>query len=246
MGKEKLQGICDIHSHVIPNVDDGSTSLEHSIEMIKSLIEQGVSDLICTPHFRSRMFEPSLEAIQDNYRILEEEVKKRNLNIHLYLGREIFVTSTSGSLDRLKMRIKENVVQSLQNSAYYLLEFSYTKEIEISEIVYSLSSLNIKPIIAHVERYEYLDNNIVTNVAELKSSGALIQVNASAIVGADGGKIKKRVWQLLKNNLVDIVASDLHQNRINFIEKAYHVISKKLGIEKAKELFILNPKQIIK
>ena len=79
----------DIHSHIIPNGDDGSKSMEESISMIKEELKLGVNSIILTPHFRRRMFETSSDKIYLSFLSLQEEVKKLNLNIDLYLGQEI-------------------------------------------------------------------------------------------------------------------------------------------------------------
>ena len=106
-----MMKVIDIHTHIIPNVDDGSFNLETSIFLIKEEIKQGITDIICTPHFRRGMFETSREEILENYNLLKEEIKKQNLNINIYLGQEIYIRRYT-SLDRI---FQENRVFSMND-----------------------------------------------------------------------------------------------------------------------------------
>ena len=227
----------DVHTHVIPFVDDGSTSMEASILLIKKAIDDGVTDLICTPHYRKNMFEPKKLDIITNFMKLKEHIKKENLNINLYLGQEIKYDKNS------KTRILENELLTVNNLNYVLLEFSYDKDTDISEITYEYSIKGLIPIIAHIERYSYIKN--LEQVLEIKNSGALIQVNASAILGKHGMKIKKFVKKLIKNNLVDFVASDIHENREYNLKEAYLYIEKKFGKIIADNIFNNNAIRLI-
>ena len=129
------------------------------------------------------------------------------------------------------------------NSKYILLEFSYTKDIDISEIIYMAKNRTYEPIIAHVERYVYIDS--ISKVINLIQYGAKIQVNASSIIGKDGGKVKKFVNKLISLGLVDFVSSDIHQNRNNYLGVAYNYVVKKHGLEIADQIFRNNALEII-
>lgn len=223
----------DIHSHVIFGVDDGANSIEESIELIKSMISSGVTDLICTPHYRIGMFTTSFDIIENNFKVLCEEVKKQNLNINLYLGRETYFNkSIYDSLNLFKINDKKII----------LLEFSYTNNPEIEEVLYNVKRLGYIAIIAHVERYSYLS---IDDIIELKSKNVYIQINASTIVGKLGINEKKKAFKLIKANVVDFIASDIHYNRSNYMSKAYDIIRKKFGQDTANKLFNTNAKFII-
>lgn len=223
----------DIHSHIVFNVDDGADNIEQSIEMIKEMITNGVTDLICTPHYRLRMFTETKEVIENNFKLLCEEVKKQNLNINLYLGRETyFDKSIYNILNTLEINQK-NII---------LLEFSYTNNPDIEEVIYNIKRLGYRVIIAHVERYTYLK---VDDIINMKSKNVYIQVNASTILGKDGLKDKKKAFKLIKAGVVDFIASDMHYHRNNYLKKAYDIISKKFGKEIADKLFMTNALFII-
>ncbi len=228
----------DIHSHIIFGVDDGAKTIDESISLIKIEIENGVTDIICTPHYRKGMFEAQSNLIEENFNKLVEEIKKLNLPINLYLGREIYYN------EKVLDKIKNKQLYSLNNSNKYLIEYSYTSNTEIDEHVYNFSRFGYQMVIAHIERYEYITS--LDYVYELKELGALIQVNASTICGKNGHKQYKKVMNYIRNGLVDFVASDIHFSRINYMKDAYNIIKKKCGIEIAEKLFNSNAKILIK
>jgi len=233
-----MMRIIDIHSHIIPNVDDGSPNLETSIFLIEEQIKQGVTDIICTPHYRKGMFETSREDIVENFNLLKKEITNRNLNVSLYLGQETYLRRY-GSLEKA---IEINKIHTMNNTNYLLIEFSYTNELDLSEIVYTTKLKGYIPIIAHIERYEYVG---LEEAMEIVEAGGLIQVNASSVIGKHGGKIKKRVKKLLKNDLVSFIASDIHSNRKNYMQKAYQFICKKYSEQLANKLFFTNAMKMI-
>lgn len=218
----------DIHSHIIPFVDDGSSSIEQSLNMIDEAINQGITDIICTPHYRKNAFIVSADEIKENYLILKEKAKEKNIKI--FLGQEIYCRKTEEVIEILHNK----TVLPLNNSRFILLEFSYTEKIDISEVVYIANLKGYLPIIAHIERYHYLD---LDAVKEIKSSGGFIQINASSLMGKEGAKRKKFILTLLNERLVDFVASDIHQGRKNWMNKAYNLVAKKFGQEYGQKIF---------
>ena len=181
----------DIHAHIIPFVDDGARTLADSINMIEHEIAIGVDTIIATPHHIFHRYEKSVEEIKKNYELLVEEVKKRNLNINILLGQEIYYSSREDILSLLK----EKKLLTLNNTNRILLEFSFAKEPEdLTEIIYNLSVNGYEVIVAHVERYEWMN---IDKVIELRSEGALIQVNSDAVIGVTSLKEKRFVNHLL-------------------------------------------------
>ena len=208
----------DIHTHIIPYVDDGSSSLEESINMIKHEIDIGVTDIICTPHHIFHRYETTVEVIKERFNFLKEEVEKLNLPIKLYLGQEICYTHREDILGMLKA----GKLLTLNNTNRVLLEFSFTREPEdILDIIYNVNINGYEVIIAHVERYEWMDYQ---KVVALRNEGALIQINSNSYLGLTTWKEKRFVKKLLKHNLVDFVASDTHSFRPSTLDKSYKKI----------------------
>lgn len=227
----------DIHTHIIFGVDDGAKSLEESLTIIQNEIALGITDIICTPHYKVGMFDATYEQCYKNFNILSNEVRKRNLPVNLYLGREVYYKK---SIDYL-FNNKEQF--SINNTNTILLEFSYTIDPDIEEVLYQLRRKGIKVIIAHIERYNYINN--IEEVIGFKSMGALIQVNASTIIGKSGRKQKRRILKLIKLGLVDFISSDIHYSRVNYMKEAYEIINKKFGKIIADKLFNDNAKRLI-
>ena len=208
----------DIHTHVIPYVDDGSPNLETSLEMIKHEIAIGVDTIIATPHHIYKRYEKSVEEIKKNFQLLKEAVEKENLPIKLYLGQEICYTHREDILGLLK----EGKLLTLNNSNKVLLEFSFTREPEdLLDIIYNFGVNGYEVIIAHVERYEWITYQ---KVEDLRLEGAKIQINSNSYLGMTSFKEKLFTKKLLKHGLVDYVASDTHSFRPSTLDKAFKKI----------------------
>ena len=228
----------DIHTHIIPFIDDGSKSIESSIRMLKEEIDKGVTDIIFTPHFRRGMFESTIKKNKEEFNNLVEIINKEKLNINVYLGQEIYIRNQ----DSFKKYLDHGYIMPLKNTKYFLLEINYFDDIDISEVSYNVKLLGYKTVIAHFERYNYATSR---DASEVKNNDGLIQINASSICGAHGFKVKRRVMKLLKEDLVDFVSSDIHESRKNYFDKAYKILKKKFGEEYANKLCTENAKVLL-
>ena len=225
----------DIHAHILPFVDDGSDSLEHSLEMLLESSRMGVKRVICTPHYRRGFFAEEEQRIEEVFEELKAAAKERSIEVELYLGREFTV------YDGLVNDLKEGKFNSAKRNKFVLLEFPYDTETDIEEICYSVKLLGFVPVIAHIERYSYFRTEEC--VQRAKDCGAVIQVNASTIIQKPFPKETKFVKKLLKKRLVDIVASDAHYARGNSFGAAYEKIKAKYK-DYADLIFDINPTHI--
>ncbi len=230
--------LSDIHCHVIYGVDDGARNLYESLEMLKKAASQGVGTVIATPHFRHEMFDYPLPKIASNFEELKE--KAGEIGIKLYLGCEYHVNSD------IIGDIRSHRVHTMCDTKFVLCEFSYLTEFEyMRKYVSELVSNGFMPIIAHAERYKVFMDSIYS-ASELKSLGAMIQVNCDSVLGLSKRILKKTSRNMLKYEIADFVASDAHgiDYRPCRIEKCYELISKKYSAEYADLLFKENPKKI--
>jgi len=226
----------DIHTHILPYIDDGSNSLEESYKMLEKAVKIGITDIILTPHaLRINIPNYPKENLLESFNTFYEQVKNK-YNINLYLGQEISYHRN------LISELKDNKLLSLNGSEYILIELPFNNEIDdFDELVYSCKILGYKIIIAHVERYKYLN---FKKMIGLRDYGVLFQVNSNSITGRSGNELQKLVFKLFKNHLVEFVGSDVHSFRKNDLDEAYQVIEKKFGEELATKVFKNNPKEL--
>ncbi len=226
----------DIHAHILPFLDDGSASIELSLEMLKKEVSLGVTDVILTPHYRFEYKYPRAQT-QKVFTELVDETKKLGLKINLYLGQEIYIDRNYKAFFDSDERI------TLNDTKYVLIEFGNDKSQEVLDVVYELVRIGYKPIIAHLERYSFAELELAYQVKEY---GGLIQVNASSILSFMLNKEVKLVKQLFKHGLVDFVASDCHSFRENLMAKSYNRVLKNYGKAVAEKVFTENAQQIIR
>ena len=200
-----LNKIVDFHMHVVPSVDDGSRSVEESLQMLRLASEQGVTDVFCTSHNGYGIDDS--ERYLTSFSSLQSAVDEAKINIKIHKGCEIlcsadYINDTIYSLNR-------KAFFTMGDTRYVLVELYY--DVELSEaltIVKSLIKNGYKPIIAHVERYF---NITAEMVRELVENGALIQVNAFSFVDESDSKIRERARMALDNMCVHFIGSDAHR-----------------------------------
>lgn len=231
----------DIHTHIIPQIDDGSGSVEETFDLINEAKDAGFTDIILTPHYITNYYEtPGIEVkfLQES---LQKIVNDKNLGIKLHSGMEIYI---SEELDEL---IKEGTVITLADSKYILIEFPMnTKMRNIDQILFVIRNMGYKVIIAHPERYKFIQENIEYAI-QLVEQGCLLQANYGSIVEVYGKDVKKTIKKLLKLNLISFLGTDTHKQ--GTIYKMMPQILKKLGKyiseEKLYEITTENPKKIL-
>ena len=206
----------DIHTHILPNVDDGADSIDLAIYLLKQEIKEGVTKVVFTPHQTKQTLDK--EGLIKKFNEFKELTK--DLPLELYLGSEVYYYSG------IKEDLDNNKVLTLNDSKYVLIEFSTRVEYNIKDLLYDLSIKGYKPIIAHIERYDYLTYDDYFEISKY----ALIQVNSKSFFQRSYKKICKF---LLKNSLISFVASDCHDK---FRDVSFHA-TKKLIKRKNKELY---------
>jgi protein-tyrosine phosphatase len=189
----------DIHTHILPNYDDGCRTLEEARECLLKQKSNGVNHVILTPHFSIK---------DDKEHLIEyfEKFKKQveDIGVNLYLGAEVMYSR--GFIKALR----EKKVLTLNNSQYMLIEFEFFNTgVDMKEALYDVMCMGYKVILAHPERYDYLSINQLQSIKRL---GVLFQVNVSSLSGEHGLKAKSKALELHKKGMIDILASDCHRS----------------------------------
>lgn len=235
-----MEGFIDIHSHILPDMDDGSDSIEETMEILKTAYSEGIRIMIATPHSYS---EGSGNIVEDIDRRLEEIRKIADRPpIEIYKGCEIYYTHEVPEL------LSEKKLPVLAGSRYVLVEFSpVTEYIYITNALRNIMLAGYSPIVAHVERYMAVTKEI-GRIEELIDMGAYIQVNAKSITGESFSKVYHSIAKkLLKNRWIHFVATDTHNNssRAPKMKKCAQVIAKKCGQDYVNEILIENPGKVL-
>lgn len=194
----------DIHSHILPNVDDGAEDLEESIEMAKIYLDNGIDKVIATPHYiegyKSSSKDQNLKVLEE----LKEALYHKGLDLDVYLGNEVYITMDMISL------LEKGIISTLNHSRYVLIELSmFDMPLYVNNLIYELLLKDYIPIIAHPERNAKIieDPNLLYGFI---MKGALAQLNLPSLEGEYGERIKTTGEILLKNNMIHFVGTDTH------------------------------------
>lgn len=218
----------DLHSHILPGVDDGAQTLEDSLEMARKAISQGITHLMCTPHHNNGKYNNPADKIIRDVAALQNELDQRGLDLTLLEGQEVRLT------EYLLTAIKrEEILFTDLDNTYLLIEFP-TNEIPIyaEQVFYHLLSQGHVPVIVHPERNAVFreEPNRLVSFLEM---GTLTQLTAPSIVGIFGSEIQKTARLMLEHQMLYMVASDAHnlRHRTFLMKEAYEEIQKIGGIE---------------
>lgn len=233
-----MEGYYDIHTHIVPGVDDGSKNIGESLEMIKQMREQGVMTIIATPHYP----DSKSEKIKDSFNELKKNVNEKYPDMRIYLGNEIL--NGSGIIDDLK----SGKVLTLAESRYVLVEFlpgDSQKKIYSSLRQYIMNGYI--PVIAHIERYEsaYKDFDFLDEVINM---GAYIQMNTESLTGKIFDRRAAHCRKLLVNGYVHLLGSDCHGTKVRkpFMKSAFSKLSADfIESDRAKKILFENPEKIL-
>lgn len=200
-----MNKLIDIHAHIIPGVDDGSRDMEMSLAMLRSAAEQGVTAVFAASH--SFAYDHAPVRTREKYLELLECVKQAGIPVRIFPGMEMFCQSQT--IDQCIRKLNSGVYPTLNGTRFVLTEFDVWEgaERDSAECVRRLTAEGFIPIIAHAERYPFVNAG---SAERLKRSGALIQINVYSIEEARSG-VKYVARELLDRGLADILGSDTHR-----------------------------------
>jgi tyrosine-protein phosphatase YwqE len=202
----------DMHSHLIPNIDDGSQSLEESILMIKGLMRHGYTKSITTPHIMSEGYANTPEIILNGLKKVKNEIAKQEINFEIEAAAEYYID------DNFEKLLEETELLTFGNK-YLLFEFSYmNKPLNYMGIIKKIIDKGYKPVLAHPERYSFFHNDFDVYKG-LKNYGVYLQLNLFSLAGAYSQGPFAIGRQLLDNNLIDFLGTDIHNlGQLRYLE----------------------------
>ena len=247
-----MEGFVDIHSHILPNIDDGSTSVEETFAMFEQAYAEGITTIYVTPHCGLGYNGFDIEEARTVLQLVADTLGKMHPDMTLVLGNEILY------YENMIEDLKLGKIHALGNSPCVLVEFLPDADFEMMlEAVRELKAAHYAPVIAHVERYSCIQNDL-TLTKRLHKEGAYLQVNSDMLLEppveeTSNGVIgifkfppmmtniqtcKNTAWQLIKAGQVDFLASDAHGSEFRkpVMKTALQMIYKYVSPETALEI----------
>lgn len=197
----------DIHSHIIPGIDDGAKNLEESVALLQKMNDLGITQFVFTPHIMEGVWENSSAKIKEHFTLLQDHLATTELkHLTIRYGAEYMLDNNFSDLLSKKdiLPIKDTFI---------LVEMSYLNPpLNIYEQLFNIQIADYKPILAHPERYSFLHNNF-QEYSKLKEAGCFFQLNLLSLTNYYGKEVHKAAKQLIKNNMIDFVGSDTHHQK---------------------------------
>lgn len=229
----------DIHSHILPGIDDGSKSIEMTLDMLKRAEREGLENIVATPHFRRGCFEVTYNEVKDLVSKINKLLELEEIGVKVHVGQEVYFS------ERIIDDFEEGIIGTINDGKYMLLEFPMRKiPKEAADYMYELKLRGVTPIIAHPERY----SEVISNVEVLNDfidEGCLFQINAGSIRGDFGKDVKKTAEKLIKSGVYAFIGSDAHNNmgrNTGILEESQEVFKKNNYLE---EVFLDNSKKLL-
>lgn len=231
----------DFHTHILPNIDDGSKSVEETFNLIREAEKAGFDSIISTSHYIENYYESPVEEREEWIKALSGALKKESIDVELYLGNEVYFS------ENIIQLLNENKIAKINNSRYMLFEFAMNvKPINVYDVIYEMIQNKITPILAHPERYRFIQQD-PSLVYELIDTGVLMQANYSSIIGWYGEKAEILVKKFLESNMISFLGSDVHKPNTIYLKmpEILEKLEQTIGKDKLYELTTLNPKKVL-
>ena len=194
----------DMHSHVLPGIDDGAKTPQDSVILIRKMMDLGIKKVIATPHIMVDFYRNTPETINNALNILKAELVKENIDIPVEAAAEHYFDET------FEARVDEGRLLTMGDN-YALFEFSFiNKPPNAITVIQKMNDMGYKPILAHPERYPYMDLEQFKN---LHTWGCNFQLNTISLTGYYGRESKKLAESLIDNELIDFISSDMHHTK---------------------------------
>ena len=233
----------DIHSHILPGLDDGAKDMETAVEMARIAVEDGIEKMIATPHiFRGGAAPNGLDKVNNTRESLQRALRENDINLEVFQGAEVHVSHNL--IEKIK---SQRDILVLNHSAYMFVEFPAEHVFSgAKELFFELMTESIVPIIAHPERNSVFRRNPKL-LFELIQMGGLAQANSGSFTGLYGSRAQESVFTFLDADLIHFIATDCHSIRSSAprLSETARLVEERAGRDKAKALVNDNPLAVI-
>lgn len=233
--------LIDLHSHILPGIDDGARDLAMSVEMARIAIADGIQLMACTPHITPGVYDNDTGRIENAIIELRQVLEDEQLELELVMGADIHVSPEMGE------QIIQGFWPRLGGTRYFLFEPPHRiMPPHLARFANGLLNQGLVPILTHPERLTWIEPNYDV-ICELGKLGVLVQLTAGSITGAFGKRAQYWSDRMLDENRVDIIASDAHNisGRPPILSRARDEIARRFGDEFALRLVDSNPRNVL-
>jgi tyrosine-protein phosphatase YwqE len=205
-GKDALRLKVDIHSHLIPGIDDGSQSMEESLNLLKGLEALGYEKVITTPHIMADAYRNTPHIIHKGLRTLRQAAAREGISLKIEAAAEYYLD------DGFEALVQKGEMMLIKEE-YLLFETSYyAKPMQLEDMIFAITASGYKPIMAHPERYRYVKDPL-KEYSRFKELGVFLQVNLNSFGGHYGKDAKYKADFLSQEGMIDFLGSDVHHKK---------------------------------
>ena len=231
----------DFHTHILPNVDDGSKSVEETFNLLREAENAGFTKIISTSHYMEDYYEVQNKEREVWVNALNDKLREQRSNLEIFLGNEIYIS------DNIVKLLEEGKAATINNTSYVLFEIPLNSEpLNMNDVLFEMLRYKLVPVLAHPERYSIVQQN-PDLVYDWIQKGVLMQSNYGSIIGQYGKKAQTIVRKLLKNNMVHFLGSDVHKQKSVYMHmpEILDELTSLIGKEKLNELSNINPELVL-
>lgn len=231
----------DMHSHILPSIDDGATSVDEAFKLIEEAKSVGFEGIVLTTHYIEGYYEADISRREALVKSIDDNLANKKLDVDLYLANEIYISENIVNL------LKEGKASTINNTSYVLFELPLNQEpMFLYNIIYEMMQNKLVPILAHPERYKFVQQRPEI-IYDLIQRGVLMQANYGSIIGEYGEKAQILAKKLIQNNMIHFFGSDVHRQNTIYpkIPKILSELNKLISEDKIEELTSTNPKRVL-
>jgi protein-tyrosine phosphatase len=229
--------LIDLHSHILPGVDDGATDIEVSLAMARMAVADGIEVMACTPHFMPGLYDNQSDDIRQRISILNQRFYDEGIDLALVVGCDAHIRPDFVDC------LRQGQVLTLHDSRYVLFEPSHAvMPRRLDELLFNVSMAGFVPILTHPERFKWIENNYEVFV-QLAQAGVWMQITAGSLTGRFGKRSQYWAKRMLAEGLVSILATDAHnvKSRPPLLSEAFRVAEAEVGLDEATHLVVTRP-----
>ena len=231
----------DLHSHILPGIDDGAPDLDVALDMARAAINDGIQIMACTPHITPGVYNNDADIIEEAAASLRRALEQRNLRLELVVGADVHISPNMGE------HLVSGEWPRLAGTQYFLFEPPHhVMPPHLLRIADNLLDEGLVPVLTHPERLSWIDGHYDL-IGELRELGVLLQLTAGSLTGDFGSSVKYWADRMLADGYVDLLATDSHDVRARppVLSRAREYVAQRFGEDVATGLVLDNPRAIL-